>query len=154
MKKSGFTLVEMLLVIAIVGILITILIPSVIGVSEETKTKQAKADLRSLMSAVEQYYLKNNRYPEPVGSLETLLQAMDPRVVNEVPVDPFSKTLLEYQYAVDNFTATTGRPTYVIYSVSPDGDDSYAVTAPDVVTATDAAGAKRIYVTNAATVTP
>ncbi|MCX7703556.1 MAG: type II secretion system protein GspG [Planctomycetota bacterium] len=184
MKKVGFTLVEMLLVVAIIGILIGILLPTVVGVTQESKEKKARGDIRTLISAIEQYYIKHNVYPSnTVGSqandtgdpatdfLEGLLLGEDPRLVNEVPSDPFEKRAdaqgrpYKYKYSVHNFDGSgqTGRPTYVIWSVGPKGAVGASVTVGDdtiewkgLGTATTPEEAGIIYYTNARaqTVTP
>ena len=65
-KAKGFTLIEMLLVVAIIGFLVAILLPSVGGVGEGAKVRAAKADLRTLKSGIEVYYIAFGVYP-PVG---------------------------------------------------------------------------------------
>ena len=63
MGEKGFTLIEMLLVVAIIGFLVAILLPSVGGVGEGAKVRAVKADLRTLKSAIEVYYISFGLYP-------------------------------------------------------------------------------------------
>jgi len=185
MKKSGFTLIELLLVVAIIGILIGILLPTVVGVTQESKEKKAKGDIRTLVAAIEQYYIKRGVYPSNKtgaqadddgtttnGFLETKLLGEDPRLVNEVPSDPFEKREdsatnkpYKYKYSVNNWDGgnQTGRPTYVIWSVGPKGCSGASVNVGDdkiewsgLGNATTPEEAGIIYYTNAKTtsVTP
>ena len=53
--KKGFTLVELLIVVAIIGILSTLLMANFIGVRQRARDAQRKADLRQIQSALELY---------------------------------------------------------------------------------------------------
>jgi len=149
MRDKGFTLVEMLLVLAIVGILITILLPSVVGVTVEAKEKQAKADLRLIQAALGEYYLKHNDFP-PSGTTiwATLLKSMRPRILEKDPEDPFAPetaadTYYQYEYLAP--AAAGDIPTYVVWTVGQSHLEDAAVTASDTLETTKDC----IYVTNA-----
>ncbi len=159
MRQKGFTLVEMLLVLAIIGILVTVIVPSVVGVSMETKKNKAKADLRLLQAAVGQYYVRYNTFPttQSGSSDETWINellGMSPRVIDKRPGDPFRVTgdpenPPAYQY--EFYTPAANEiPTYVIWSVGVSGAGVATADSSDHVTVTNDA----IYVTNASQVTP
>ena len=66
--KSGkaFTLIELLIVVAIIGILAAIAVPNFLNAQARAKIARAKGDLRSLSTALESYRIDHNRYPEPI----------------------------------------------------------------------------------------
>ena len=68
MKRKGFTLVELAIVIAILGILAMYAIPKYQGMVEEARTAQAKAQLGTVRSALAIYYAKNSgKFPSSLG---------------------------------------------------------------------------------------
>ncbi len=64
-KKTGFTLVELLIVMAIIGILIAISFPVLNKVKESARTTAARLDMQSIITAVEQYKAEYRRMPIP-----------------------------------------------------------------------------------------
>jgi type IV pilus assembly protein PilA len=60
---SGFTLIEMLVVVVIIGVLAGIAIPLYLNYRKGAENKSAESDVRGAISAVEQYYTENNAYP-------------------------------------------------------------------------------------------
>jgi general secretion pathway protein G len=67
--EAGFTLVEIMVVIVILGLLATMVARNVIGASDEARETKARTDLQMIHSAVSAYRAKNGKFPE---SLETL----------------------------------------------------------------------------------
>jgi len=63
MQKKGFTLIELLIVVAIIGILAAIAIPNFLQAQTRAKVARAKAEMQSLATALESYYVDNNDYP-------------------------------------------------------------------------------------------
>ncbi len=78
-RQSGFSLMELMVVIAILGILSTIVVTNVMPMLGKGKMNAAKASINSLKAAVTTYYMNNNRLPE---SLDTLTQP-DPNNLDE-----------------------------------------------------------------------
>lgn len=62
-KTSAFTLIELLIVVAIIAILAAIAVPNFLEAQTRAKVSRAKADMRSLATAFESYYVDNNHYP-------------------------------------------------------------------------------------------
>jgi general secretion pathway protein G len=98
--ENGFTLVEMLVVITIIGLIMALVGPRVLGYLNESKLKAAKIQIETFSSALDLYYLDNGRYPTTSEGLAALVQrpgagapAWDGPYLNrrEVPVDPWGK---------------------------------------------------------------
>ncbi len=65
MKKEAFTLIELLIVVAIIGILAAIAVPNFLNAQTRAKLARVKSDLRSAEMALEAYRVDNNAYPFP-----------------------------------------------------------------------------------------
>ena len=61
--KKGFTLIELLIVVAIIAILAAIAIPNFLQAQTRAKVSRAEADMRSVATAIESYYIDHNMYP-------------------------------------------------------------------------------------------
>jgi type II secretion system protein G len=62
-NRIGFTLIELLIVVAIIAILAAIAIPNFLAAQTRSKVARTQADMRSVATAVESYYVDNNDYP-------------------------------------------------------------------------------------------
>ncbi len=74
MKKKGFTLVELLVTIAVIGILAAIAIPAYLGVQTRTRREAAVTDMQNLASAMELYYQEHNKYAPSDGTISDINQ--------------------------------------------------------------------------------
>jgi prepilin-type N-terminal cleavage/methylation domain-containing protein len=61
--KKAFTLIELLIVVAIIAILAAIAVPNFLEAQTRSKVSRSKADIRSMATAVESYFVDNNNYP-------------------------------------------------------------------------------------------
>ncbi|MGI8906494.1 MAG: prepilin-type N-terminal cleavage/methylation domain-containing protein [Candidatus Sumerlaeaceae bacterium] len=80
-KSNAFTLIELLIVVAIIAILAAIAVPNFLEAQVRAKASRAKNDLRSIVTAAESYAVDNNKYPIPrfiafqtVGGLQSTSQ--------------------------------------------------------------------------------
>ncbi len=142
--RKGFTLMELMIVVAVLAILAAILIPNFRGVTADAKNSTAKADLRNLKMAVILYQNKYNVLPDDSSpaAFEKCLQNYTPRVVDRVPADPWSSSGAKYQYDAVN-------DTFGIWSVGKNGNSETTITDD---TCTFSSGADDIVATNAATI--
>jgi general secretion pathway protein G len=118
-KKSGFTLIEILIVVAILAILTLTVIYSITHNLANSRDARRKADLERLKIAMEDYYGDKNIYP-PDGSLGNCESEILKPYLSSVPCDP--KTKLPYCYIYDN-TDPKGQ-TYKILASFENEDDS------------------------------
>jgi general secretion pathway protein G len=72
--EAGFTLVEMLVVITIIGLIMGLVGPRVLNYLAESKVKTAKIQIESLSAAIDLYYLDNGHYPSVSEGLDALVR--------------------------------------------------------------------------------
>ena len=71
--NAGFTLIEILVVVVIIGILGAIIVPNLLGRPDQARITAAQSDLRSLSNALDIYRLDNFQYPSTDQGLEALV---------------------------------------------------------------------------------
>lgn len=69
MRQKAFTLIELLIVVAIIAILAAIAVPNFLEAQTRSKVSRAKADIRSLATALESYAVDNNNFPPDITSV-------------------------------------------------------------------------------------
>ena len=102
-RVRGFTLIEVMVVIVILGILAALVVPKVMGRPDEARIVAAKQDIAAIMQALKLYKLDNRRYPTAEQGLQALVAkpAAAPvpdnwkSYLEKLPNDPWGKP---YQY--------------------------------------------------------
>lgn len=102
---SGFTLIEIMVVVVILGILAAVVVPRIMDRPDDARVAKARQDVRALQSALELYRLDNYQYPSTQQGLEALVRepAGEPPArnwkaggyINSLPKDPWGT---DYQY--------------------------------------------------------
>ena len=101
----GFTLIEMMIVIVIMGILASLIVPKIMGRPDEARVIAAKQDIASVLQALKLYKLDNQRYPTTDQGLQALVtKPASPPIppnwkssgyLDKLPIDPWGNP---YQY--------------------------------------------------------
>lgn len=82
LNRKGFTLIELMVVIVILGILAGLIVPRIMGRPEEARRTKARIQLESLETALKLYKLDNGAYPTTEQGLQALVE---PPTVGELP---------------------------------------------------------------------
>ncbi|MEH2499827.1 general secretion pathway protein G [Bradyrhizobium sp. AZCC 1678] len=133
-SDAGFTLVEILVVVAIIGLLMGLVGPRVLGYLSDSKVKTARIQIQGFSAALDLYYLDNGRYPTSAEGLGALTQRPDGAASwngpylndNSVPKDPWGRP---YVY---KFPGQQGA--YDIVSLGPEGREGDSSVAAATVT--------------------
>ena len=124
-REQGFTLIEVMVVVVILGILAAILVPKVMDRPDQARVTKARQDIRALEAALNLYKLDNYVYPGTDQGLEALIEKpsspeppnwKDGGYVDRLPLDPWKQP---YQ-----FLSPGAHGSIDIYSLGPDQQPS------------------------------
>jgi general secretion pathway protein G len=125
-RNAGFTLIEIMVVVVIIGLLAAMIVPSVVGHVEQARVTRAHQDIQALGTALTMYRIDNFKYPTTDQGLKALIERpADPTIKNWREggyiqqgslKDPWGN---EYQYV---FPGTHGHE-YDLFSLGANGED-------------------------------
>ncbi|MBE7560703.1 type II secretion system major pseudopilin GspG [bacterium] len=123
-RRAGFTLVELILVVTILGIMAGVVALNVRGSGQKARVNAAKTQIKTFETALETFDIHMGRYPTADEGLKALVENLDgspdwagPYLRSrEVPKDPWKR---DYIYNPDG----TRGIDFDVYSVGPDGQD-------------------------------
>ena len=123
-KESGFTIVELLIVIVVIGILAALVVTTFSGIQKKARDSERQTDIKAVHSQLEAYYAQNGRYPTMANLNDSAfvsgsLKGLDPTALG----DPKGSS--------NAVSATAGANVYS-YVESPSGCDNDASTATPV----------------------
>ncbi|MFB3786603.1 MAG: prepilin-type N-terminal cleavage/methylation domain-containing protein [bacterium] len=136
-SRHAFTLIELLIVVAIIGILAAIAVPNFLNAQVRAKVSRAVSDMRNISLALETYRLDNNAYPAWGGlypnQLRYIRLTTPTAYMSSIPQDPFVNSVNEEEYLktgnaydyVDRDPSAWGH-LFRLSSWGPDGKNSYA----------------------------
>jgi general secretion pathway protein G len=133
-RLGGFTLVEMMVVVVVIGILAATILPKFIGVTYDAKVSTAKATITELDDALERFYVHMDRYPTTDEGLKILVEA-PPNDDEKKWRGPYIKQLRNdpwgnpYQYRIPGTHHATS---FDIWSRGADGADGGDGEAADI----------------------
>jgi general secretion pathway protein G len=122
-RARGFTLIEIMVVVIIIGLLAAVIVPAIMGRVDDARIAKAKSDIQSLETALTMFRLDNSKYPTTEQGLQSLTtQPNDPTIrhwrpggyIQRISKDPWGN---DYQYA---FPGQHGKE-YDLYSLGADG---------------------------------
>ncbi|CAH9066538.1 Type II secretion system protein G [Pseudoalteromonas holothuriae] len=123
-KQSGFSLLEIMVVLVIIGMIMSIVAPNIMGQQEEAAIDKAGLDIQQLEDAMNMYKLKNKAYPTTEQGLEALVTqtSIDPApkrfpdggFISKLPEDPWGNP---YQLVSPGEMGKID-----IFSMGPDGE--------------------------------
>jgi general secretion pathway protein G len=102
-RQRGFTLIELMVVLAIIGVLAALIVPNVLGRADDARITAARTDVGNLMQALKLYKLDNQRFPTTEQGLNALILKPTTEPVpgnwkpylDKLPSDPWGRP---YQY--------------------------------------------------------
>jgi len=103
-RQAGFTLLELMVVIVILGVLASMVVPNLMGNKEKADTQKATSDIVALEGSLDMYKLDNHRYPTTEQGLQALVKP--PQGSGGLPVTPYLDRLPNdpwghpYQYQI------------------------------------------------------
>lgn len=119
-RQQGFTLIEIMVVVVIIGILAALIAPNIIGRDDQARVAAARSDLQAISQALDMYKMDNFRYPTTELGLDALVnQPAEARnwpqggYLKSKPVDPWGT---DYLYVSPGATGA-----YDLYSYGADG---------------------------------
>jgi len=122
-RQSGFTLIEIMVVVIIIGLLAAVVVPQFLGRVDDARVAKAKQDIQAMQTALTMFKLDNFVYPTTDMGLKALVQKPDsPQIKNwraggylqHINKDPWGN---DYQYAVPG----THGGEYDLFSLGADG---------------------------------
>ena len=120
--EDGFTLVELMVVLVIIGLLATIVIINVMPAADRAAVTKAHADIATLEQGIEMYRLDNQRYPTTQEGLQVLVAN---HYIPRLPEDPWHRA---YLYAVPG---PGGKP-FRVASLGADGREGGSGNDADI----------------------
>ncbi|MHC8316580.1 type II secretion system major pseudopilin GspG [Pseudomonas sp. LB3P31] len=124
--QRGFTLIEIMVVVVIIGVLGAIVVPQFMSRPDQAKVTAAKIDIQAIATALEMYRLDNHHYPSTQQNLEALIKRPSGTPVarnwnpqgylKSMPVDPWGTP---YQYLNPGVHSMDGG--YDLFSLGSDG---------------------------------
>lgn len=86
MRQRGFTMIELLVTLAILGLIVSIAAPRYFSNMDKAKEDVLREDLYVLRDALDKFYSDRNRYPDSLDMLVT------ERYLRKIPIDPFTQS--------------------------------------------------------------
>ncbi len=116
-RQQGFTLIEIMVVVIILGILVSLIAPNIFGVLDDAEVTATRVQMRNLEVALDTYRMNHSRYPTTEEGLEILVNppGRDRGYIDSIPKDSWDN---EFQYR-----APGEKGDYDIFSLGRDGQE-------------------------------
>jgi general secretion pathway protein G len=134
--SSGFTLIEILVVVVILGILGAVIVPQILSRPDTVRRQAAQTDIRTLTQALDVYRLDNFQYPSSEQGLESLIERPDgfPEAKNWNP-DGYIKKLPSDPWGSPYLYERRDTSVYTLLSLGADGQEGGEGLNADITSA-------------------
>lgn len=137
--ERGFTMIELMVVLVILVLLVTMIVPNIVGKSDDAKQTKARTDIAMIEALLDQFYLDMGRYPTQEEGVRVLYRAPDsdteqwkgPYSKKPIPDDPWGNP---YRYQIPG---THSSQPYEIWSLGRDGQEGGEQFDADIVSWVD-----------------
>jgi len=138
-NERGFTMIELMVVLVILVLLVTMIVPNIVGKSDDAKVTKARVDIAAMEAFLDQFYLDMGRYPAQEEGLQVLYREPDsdaeswkgPYSKKPIPNDPWGNP---YIYQIPG---THSSQPYEISSLGRDGQEGGEDYDSDIVSWVD-----------------
>lgn len=141
-KSKGFTIVELLIVIVVIGILATLVIVTFTGIQQKARNSQRQTDINALDSHIEAYYAQKGNYPtlaqmNDAGWRGTNMKGLDPAALVDpkgdsaatAPLDGSAASATKYSYVATESTNSNAACTSTDVNTDDTACDTFTLTA-------------------------
>ena len=132
-RVHGFTLIELMVVLVIIGVLAAFIVPNVLDRADDARVTAARTDVNNLMQALKLYRLDNQRYPAADQGLSALVRKPTSGTIpsnwrpylEKLPNDPWGRPYV--------YRAPGSQSSYDIISYGSDGQEGGSGVAADII---------------------
>lgn len=133
-KQQGFTIVELLIVIVVIGILAMLVITTFTGIQQQARDTERKTDINAMHSQLEAYYAQNGYYPGDAEITTGNLTGLDPEALiapgGTLAPDTAASSTTRYHYNAAPDACVIANTDCVSYTLEADleenGEDNYS----------------------------
>lgn len=118
LKQQGFTIVELLIVIVVIGILAALVITTFTGIQQKARNTERETDIKALQGQIEAYYAQNGKYPTLANLNDTTFRSASMKGLD-------AEALKDPKGSAQTLVAAAAANSYA-YTVTPSGCDNSA----------------------------
>lgn len=118
LKQQGFTIVELLIVIVVIGILAALVITTFTGIQQKARNTERETDIKALQGQIEAYYAQNGKYPTLANLNDTTFRSGNMKGLD-------GEALKDPKGTAQTLVAAAAANSYA-YTVTPNGCDNAA----------------------------
>ena len=119
-NQKGFTLVELVIVMAVIAVILSVVIPNLRGMQAESQLTKSEGELNTLKTAITSYWRNNgNAYP---ANIHSALTGASPQIISAALTDPWTTDTTNNTYGYVSGTDSVFGPYFAVYTKGPKAD--------------------------------